>query len=70
MNISMLVKLVDASKLGGWVRAGVAVGLGYVVAHVPVLTDVLTPAVQDALGAAASGIVIGAWSHVAKDYAA
>lgn len=62
----LLVSLVDSSKLGGWVRAGVAAVLPFLIVHVPVLKDVLSPDTQTALGVAISGIVVGLWSHYTK----
>ena len=61
---------VDSSVLGGWVRAGVASGLAILIAKAPGLSSILTPDVQAAIGAAAAGIVVGAWSHIAKANAA
>jgi hypothetical protein len=61
-----LTQLIDADKVGGWVRAWVAAGLAAVLANMPGLHDVLTADVQTALGVVASGIAIGAWSHFAK----
>ena len=58
--------LINTSVLAGWIRAVVASGLGVLIAKVPFLGDVLSPDVQAAIGAAASGIVVGVWSHIAK----
>lgn len=66
MDLSFLKMFVDSSKLGGWVRAGVASGLGLAIAKWPVLSGYLDPATQNALGVAASGIAVGIWSHLAK----
>ncbi len=62
----VLANLVDASKLGGWVRAGVASGLALAIAHLPVLKDVLDPSTQAAIGVAISSVVVGVWSHYVK----
>lgn len=59
-------KLVDTSILGGWVRAGVASGLGVLIAKFPILSDFLSPEVQTSLGVVISGIAVGAWSHYVK----
>lgn len=59
-------QLVDTSKLAGWVRAIVASGLGVLIAKFPWLDHILSPDVQAAIGAAVSGAIVGAWSHVAK----
>jgi hypothetical protein len=66
MNLSFLTGLIDAGKLGGWVRAGVASVLGVAIAKWHVLSFILTPEVQDALGVAISGMAVGLWSHVVK----
>jgi hypothetical protein len=63
----LLATLVDGSKLGGWVRAGVASGLCMLIAHLPVLKDILDPATQNALGVVVSGIAVGLWSHFVKN---
>ncbi len=65
-----LTKLIDAGTLGGWVRAGVASVLGIAIAKWPALSGILDPATQTALGAAAAGIVVGLWSHIAKKVSA
>lgn len=66
MDLSVLTNLVDTSKLGGWIRAGVGAGIAALIAKWPALKDVLDPATQTALAVAASGLVVGVWSHVAK----
>lgn len=63
---NLLASFVDAGKLGGWVRAGVASGLAIAIAHVPVLKDILSTDVQTALGIAISGIAVGVWSLYVK----
>lgn len=62
----VLASMVDASKLGGWVRAAVASGLAIAIAHLPVLKDILTPDTQAALGVFVSGVAVGLWSHYVK----
>lgn len=62
----LLKSFVDTSKLGGWVRAGVAAGLSLAIAHLPILKDVLDPATQTAIGVAVSSVVVGVWSHYVK----
>lgn len=66
MQKSMLASLVDDGKLGGWVRAGVAAGITWAIAKYPPLGAVMDSGTQAALGAAAAGIVVGAWSHWVK----
>lgn len=65
--MQILSGLVDASKLGGWVRAGVASGLAVAIGKLPVLGQFLDPATQTALGVFVSGVVVGIWSHYVKD---
>lgn len=64
--VAFVSKFVDANKLGGWVRAGVASALAIAIAKVPVLQALMTPETQTALGVAASGIVVGLWSQLTK----
>ncbi len=66
MDLSWLTMFIDSSKVGGWVRAGVASGLATAITNFPGLGDYLSPATQTALGVAASGIAVGIWSHIAK----
>lgn len=70
MDWSVFSKVVDANKLGGWVRAGVASILSYLIAHYaakwPLLTDILNPQIQAGLGIAAATIVVGWWSQLTK----
>jgi hypothetical protein len=61
-----LTSLIDANKLGGWVRAGVGAAIAAAIAQAPWLKEFVTPEVQTALGIVASGLVVGAWSHFAK----
>lgn len=64
--MNWIVKLVDADKLGGWVRAGVAALIPVIVVKLPVLGSILTPDVALALGVTISGVVVGVWSQIAK----
>lgn len=64
--MDFLTSLVDADKLGGWVRASVGALLAAGVAKWPALHDYMTPDVQAALGVVLSGLAVGVWSHVAK----
>lgn len=64
--MGFLSMFVDKGKLGGWVRALVAAGLGALVVDFPGLKDILTPAEQGIIGTAISTLVVGIWSHYAK----
>ena len=64
--LQTLSTFVDAGKLGGWVRAGVAAGLPMLVAKYQPLGTILDPATQTAIGVALSGIAVGIWSHYVK----
>lgn len=70
MNFSFLSQFINADKLGGWVRAGVASILSYLLAHYaakwPLLTDVLNPQVQAAIGMSTATLVVGLWSQLTK----
>lgn len=66
----MLSQFVDANKIGGWVRAAVAAGLGMLVARNLTLASILDPNTQQAIGVAVSGIVVGVWSQLTKTDAA
>ena len=74
MNLSFLSQFINADKIGGWVRAGVASLFGFLIAHYaakyPLLTDILSPEVQASIGVAASAIVVGLWSQLTKTDAA
>jgi hypothetical protein len=63
-------KLIDADKVGGWVRAGSASLLATIVAKNPVLSAYLDPVTQAALATALSGIAVGIWSQLSKSDAA
>jgi hypothetical protein len=61
-----LTRFVDAGILAGWIRAGVAAGLGVLITKVPWLSEILGPDTQAAIGAIVATLVVGAWSHIAK----
>lgn len=65
--MQVISALVDAGKLGGWVRAAVAAGLTAAIAKFPGLSAFLDPATQTALGVFVSGVVVGIWSHYVKN---
>lgn len=69
MDLKLLTMFVNSSKVGGWVRAGVAAGLTALIAKNPWLSSYLDSQTQLAIGVAASGIAVGIWSHIAKQYA-
>src|SRR5260221_5433631 len=64
--LSMLKPLVDNGKVAGVVRAGVAGLIGLLISRWPLLSGVLDPATQNALGVAAAGLVVGIWSYFTK----
>lgn len=66
----ILAKFIDADKLGGWVRAGVASLLTIAIAHWAPLGSILTPETQTSLGVVVAGIVVGIWSQLTKSDAA
>jgi hypothetical protein len=68
--MNFLVKLVDADKLGGWVRAGVAAVIAVAIGKWPALSTILSPDMQTAAGVLAAGIVVGIWSQIAKKLSA
>ena len=61
-----LSSVVNTSVFGGWVRASIGALLAAALAKWPGLSGYLNPDTQTALAVAASGIVVGIWSHVAK----
>lgn len=69
MDLSWLTMFVNTSKLAGWTRAGVGALFAAAVAKWPLLKEYVDPATQAAIATAASGIVVGVWSHVAKQLA-
>lgn len=64
--MDFLKQFIDANKLGGWMRAGVASLLGLLIAKWPLLSSFLDPTTQSAIGVAISGIVVGIWSQLTK----
>jgi hypothetical protein len=64
--LQTLSTFVDAGKVGGWVRAGVAAGLTIAIAKFPGLSSFIDPATQTAIAVAVSGITVGIWSHYVK----
>lgn len=64
--MSFLSQFVDSNKIGGWVRAGVAALIGSAIAKWPLLANYLDPTVQQAIGVAAAGVVVGVWSTLTK----
>lgn len=64
--MDFITKLIDANTIGGWVRAGVAAGLGVLIAKSPFVASIVTPELQDAIAVAVVGIVVGVWSQIAK----
>jgi len=64
--LDFLSKLIDADKLGGWVRAGVSALLGLLISKWSVLSSILSPDMQNAIGVAVAGLVVGLWSHLTK----
>jgi hypothetical protein len=67
MDFSWLTMFISAGKVGGYVRGGVAGLLADMVMKYPSIADILTPTEQTAISTAIAGIVVGAWSHVAKN---
>lgn len=65
---SFIVNFIDANQLGGWVRAGVAAGLGAMLGKWPMLASVFGPELQTAAGVLLSGIAVGVWSTIAKSF--
>jgi hypothetical protein len=63
-------KLIDADKVGGWVRAGTASALAAALAKFPFLSAYLDPVTQAALATFLSGIAVGWWSQLTKSDAA
>ncbi len=68
--MTLLVKMVNADVLGGWVRAAVAVLLGSAATWFGgVFAPFLTPEFHAAVGLVAATIVVGVWSWIAKKFA-
>lgn len=66
--MEILVKLIDANKIGGWVRAGVAAGFVYLAHRYTPLAAYLTPANEAAVDTLAVTVAVGVWSQIAKKW--
>ena len=64
--MDFITQFIDANKLGGWVRAGVASGLAVLIGKFPGLSSYLDPGTQAAIGVAVAGIAVGIWSQLTK----
>jgi hypothetical protein len=68
--VQILARFIDADKLGGWVRALVAVVLGQAASWFGgVLAPFLTPELKLAIGSAIATLIVGLWSQIAKSVA-
>jgi len=67
---SLFSKLIDPSRVGGWVRAGVAaivtMGVVKLSAKIPVVSQIVTPDVVDYVAVAAGTFVTGLLSNFSK----
>jgi hypothetical protein len=70
MDLSFLLMFVNSSKVGGWVRAGVAAGFPMLIAKFPFLSDYFDTATQVEIAGALSGIAVAIWSHFSKSLGA
>lgn len=68
--LEFLTKLVDADKIGGWVRAAVAAFAPWVIIKIPFLSTILTTETLNGIAAALSAVIVGIWSTIAKNKAA
>lgn len=70
--LEILKAVVDADKLGGWTRAGVAAGLGWAAGHFSgdIGAMFADPQFTSALGVVLSTVVVAVWSQVVKNKAA
>lgn len=66
MKLGFLTQLVNADKIGGWVRAAVAAAFVAAVAKWPILGAYVDPAVQTQVAAAVAAVVVGYWSQLTK----
>jgi len=66
MDWKMLSQFVDANKIGGWVRAGVAAIITVAIGRWPWLGKFLDPVTQQAIGVAVAGVAVGIWSQLTK----
>lgn len=65
--LEVIMKLVNAEQLAGWVRAAVAALLGAASGWFGgVLAPFLTTEFQAAVGVVVATIVVGIWSSIAK----
>ena len=64
MDLGILTQFIDANKIGGWVRAGVAALLVALVAKYPPLGTILDPSVQTQLAALIATVAVGLWSQL------
>lgn len=62
--LNLLIKMVDANMLAGWVRA--AVTAVFTTVAVGGWEKILTPDVQTAVGVIAVTVVVGIWQMIAK----
>lgn len=63
---NIAAKFVNSDVIGGWVRNGVAYGLGFLTAKYPALIPLFTPEVMTAIQSFLSILAIGAWSQASK----
>ena len=66
---AILKTIVDGSKIGGWVRAGVAVGAGYIAAKLTGSFGELFghAGFVEALSVVMSSIAVALWSQATKE---
>lgn len=66
MDLSILSKLIDSGKVGGWARSLVGMAFVAIIAKYPVLGTWIDPATQTQIAAAIAAIVVGVWSQLTK----
>ena len=66
MDLWFLKTFINTSKVAGWTRAAVGAGFAALLAKNPWLSSYIDQSTQVALATAASGIMVGIWSHIAK----
>lgn len=66
MNLGFLSQFINADKIGGWVRAGVAALFVAAVAKWPILGTYIDPAIQTQIAAVIAALVVGAWQQMTK----
>jgi hypothetical protein len=67
--LSFITSIIDGSKVGGYVRAGVAAALGFISTKYlanTFLAGVLSPDVINSIALAASTLAVGYWSQLTK----